>query len=91
MHNQTSIDFYKKCTNITTSLFYVDMTFKGPFVLPGVESVSKFVAGLYLPKLGDSNDDPDYTTSISMPDLKNVSAAGISIAYTDNLTSISFP
>lgn len=90
--NQTGIDFYKKCTSITSHLLYVDLKFKGPFVLPGVESARKVVAGLYLPKIGpDKKEDEDFTTSITMPDLKNITTGGLSIAYLDNLTSISFP
>lgn len=92
IYNSTDIDFYKTCPIIEGYLFFIDHTFTGPFDLPGVESLPKLSSGYYGPKLeGDSDWVDDGVTSVSMPDLVNLTSGGMLFGYINNLTSISFP
>jgi len=67
----------------------IDHKFKGSFDLPGVESVTALSSGYYGEKRTDRIDDG--VTSISMPDLKNITSGGLMIGYVDNITSVSLP
>ncbi|KAK3312435.1 hypothetical protein B0H66DRAFT_633155 [Apodospora peruviana] len=91
--NQTEIDFYKNCPDLSDAAigFFVGHEFKGPFELPGVKSIPKLSSGYLLPKLSVSDRVDDGVTSISMPDLTNITLGGIWIGYVDNVTSLSFP
>ncbi|KAH8886501.1 hypothetical protein GQ53DRAFT_345097 [Thozetella sp. PMI_491] len=89
--NQTDLDFYKTCKAVDGGLFFIDHEFKGAFELPGVETISEVSSGYLLPKLKGSDRVDDGVTSVSMPDLKNITTGGLLFGYIDNLTSISFP
>jgi len=89
--NQADIDFYKTCPTIDGLLFFIDHEFKGSFELPGVESLPELISGYLGPKLKGSDRVDDGVTTVSMPDLKNITSGGILFGYIDNLTSISFP
>lgn len=92
--NQTDIDFYKNCSAIDSTLFFVDHEFKGPFELPGVESLPEFSSGYLGPKLKGSDQVDDGVTTVSMPDLRNITGGGLGgmlFGYLLYLTSISFP
>ncbi len=90
IENQTDIDFYKTCTSINGELFFIDHTFKGPFDLPGVESLPELSSGYLGPKIPGDNSIDDGVTTVSMPDLRNISG-GVLFGYIDNLTSVSLP
>jgi hypothetical protein len=89
--NQTDIDFYKTCPAIDSDFFFIDHEFKGPFELPVVESLPSFSSGYLGPKLKGSTRVDDGVTTVSMPDLRNITTNSILFGYLDNLTSISFP
>lgn len=94
--NQTDIDFYKTCPTIDGLLFFIDHEFDGPFELPGVESLPEVSSGYLGPDLSDlpgstSDREDDGVTTVSMPDLKNVTSGGILFGYLNNLTEVSFP
>jgi hypothetical protein len=89
--NQTDIDFYKTCPTINGALFFIDHQFKGPFELSGVESLPEVSSGYLGPKFSGYDRVDDGVTTVSMPDLKNVTGGGLLFGYLDNLTSISFP
>ncbi|KAK2601515.1 hypothetical protein N8I77_010962 [Diaporthe amygdali] len=89
--NQTDIDFYMTCPAIDSVLFFVDHEFKGPFELPGVESLPKFSSGYLGPELQGMTRVEDGVTTISMPDLQNTTSGGMLFGYLNDLTSISFP
>ncbi|KAI1848484.1 hypothetical protein JX266_005790 [Neoarthrinium moseri] len=89
--DQTDIDFYKTCPNIDGTLFFIDHLFKGPFELPGVKSLPEVSSGYLGPKLKGSDRVDDGVTSVSMPDLTNITSGGILFGYVNNLTSVSFP
>lgn len=89
--NSTDIDFYKTCPVIDSVLFFIDHSFTGPFDLPGVESIPKLSSGYYGPKLEGSDSVDDGVTTVSMPDLLNLTSGGMLFGYINNLTSVSFP
>ncbi|KAM7211762.1 hypothetical protein V8F06_012864 [Rhypophila decipiens] len=88
---RADIDFYKNCKVINGSGFFIAKNFTGPFELPGVESIPRLSAGYLLPKLAGSDRVDDGVTSISMPDVKNITQGGFLIGYVDSVTKISFP
>ncbi|KAK4207938.1 hypothetical protein QBC37DRAFT_432705 [Rhypophila decipiens] len=88
---RADIDFYKNCKVIDGSGFFIAKNFTGPFELPGVESIPRFSAGYLLPKLAGLDRVDDGVTSVSMPDVKNITQAGFLIGYVDSVTKISFP
>lgn len=89
--NQTSIDFYKTCPNLGDFQFFISHDFKGPFELPGVQAVPQVSSGYYGPKFKGVERVDDGVTTVSMPDLKNVTRTSVFFGYVNNLTSISFP
>jgi hypothetical protein len=90
IYNQTDINFYSTCP-VLRDLFFIDHTFAGPFELPGVQTLGKFSAGYYAPKLSGQTIVEDRVTSISMPDLETTADGGMLFGYINNLTDISFP
>ncbi|KAM7203345.1 hypothetical protein V8F33_002336 [Rhypophila sp. PSN 637] len=88
---RADIDFYKKCKVLDGGGFFVGHNFTGPFELPGVESLSRFSSGYLGPKLRGSERVDDGVTSVSMPDVKNITQGGFLIGYVDSVTKISFP
>ncbi|KAF3005253.1 hypothetical protein E8E14_005259 [Neopestalotiopsis sp. 37M] len=91
IENSTDIDFYKTCPNLNSTMFFIDHTFTGPFEMAGVESLYQMSSGYYGPKLKGSDRVDDGVTSVSMPDLVDITTGGMLFGYVDNLTSISFP
>ncbi len=89
--NQTDISFYKTCPTLSGIFLFIDHQFKGPFELPGVESAPELSSGYLGPKLKGSDRVDDGVTTVSMPNLKNITSRGMLFGYVDNLTSISFP
>lgn len=89
--NQTDIDFYKTCPAIDGVLFFIDHEFKGSFELPSVESLPELSSGYLGPELTGSTRVDDGVTTVSMPDLQNITAGGLLFGYLNNLTSVSFP
>ncbi|KAI3394503.1 hypothetical protein diail_2637 [Diaporthe ilicicola] len=89
--NQTDINFYKTCPAIDSILFFIDHEFKGPFELPGVESLPSLSSGYLGPDITGSTRVDDGVTTVSMPDLQKITGGGILFGYLNNLTSISFP
>ncbi len=89
--NQTDIDFYKTCPSIDGTLFFIDHDFKGPFDLPGVQSVPKISSGYLGPKISKDDRVDDGVTSVSMPDLRKTTAGGVLFGYLDHLTDVSLP
>lgn len=89
--NQTDIDFYKTCTAIDSVSFFIDHEFKGPFELPGVESLPSLSSGYLGPELQGSTRVDDGVTTVSMPDLQKIDGGDILFGYLNDLTSISFP
>lgn len=89
--NQTDIDFYKTCPAIDSTFFFIDHEFKGAFELPGVESLPSFSSGYLGPELQGSTRVDDGVTTVSMPDLQNITGGGILFGYLNDLSSISFP
>ncbi|ETS86633.1 hypothetical protein PFICI_00461 [Pestalotiopsis fici W106-1] len=89
--NSSDIDFYKTCPIIDSTLFYIAHEFTGPFDLPGVESLPKISSGYLGPKLEGSDWVEDGVTTVYMPDLVNLTYAGMLFGYIENLTSVSFP
>jgi hypothetical protein len=90
--NQTDIDFYASCSDFSEDiLFFIDHNFTGPFELPKIKSVPEISSGYLGPDLSGSDRVDDGVTSVSMPDLVNVTSGGVLFGYIKNLTSISFP
>lgn len=89
--NQTDINFYKTCPSIDSVLFFIDHEFKGPFELPGVESLPSLSSGYLGPKIQGSTQVDDGVTTVSMPDLQKITGGGMLFGYLNNLTSTSFP
>lgn len=89
--NQTDIDFYKTCPTIDSALFFIDHEFKGPFELPGVESLPSLSSGYLGPELKGYTRVEDGVTTVSMPDLQNITGGGMLFGYLNDLTNISFP
>ncbi len=78
------------CPTIHSSRFEIEADFKGPFDLPGVQSVPGILSGYLGPKRGEE-DRPDFrVSSVSMPDLRNMTS-GILLGYLDYLTNVSLP
>jgi hypothetical protein len=90
--NQTDIDFYASCTDFSEDiLFFIDHNFTGPFELPKIKTVPEISSGYLGPELRGSDREDDGVTSVSMPDLLNVTSGGVLFGYIKNLTNISFP
>ncbi|KAM7197498.1 hypothetical protein V8F20_006643 [Naviculisporaceae sp. PSN 640] len=89
--DKEDIDFYKTCKVIDGLGFFIGHDFTGPFEMPGVESIPRFSSGYLLPKLRGSDRVDDGVTSVSMPDVKNITQQGFLIGYVDYVTSVSFP
>lgn len=89
--NQTDINFYETCPAIDGILFFIDHDFNGPFELPGVESLPSLSSGYLGPELKGSTRVDDGVTTVSMPDLQNITSGGMLFGYLNDLTKISFP
>lgn len=89
--NQTELDGYKKCTEFTGQMFFIDHEFQGPFDFPGVESVPELSSGYLGPKLKGSDRVDDGVTRVSMPDLTKTTAGAVLFGYLNNLTEVDLP
>ncbi|KAM7187511.1 hypothetical protein V8F20_010960 [Naviculisporaceae sp. PSN 640] len=71
--------------------FFISKNFTGAFEMPGVESIPRFSVGYLGRKLPGSDREDDKVTSVSMPDVKNISMYGFLIGYADSVVNVSFP
>ncbi|KAJ3496810.1 hypothetical protein NLG97_g2384 [Lecanicillium saksenae] len=91
IHNQTDIDFYETCTTLSDYIVSPDHSWEGPFVLPKVQSVPQLAVGYLLPKIKGDDRVDDLVTSVSMPDLKNITGKGLLFGYLDQFENFSMP